>query len=115
MSDTLRFVLIISSVFTTMYVLRKLGKSQMSMEDTLFWFLGSFSLIIISIFPNIVDFFSNIVGVDSSINFLFLVVCFFLLIKNFLLSLKIRKVENKLSEFVQVYALKDEVDNIRNI
>lgn len=105
MSFTLRIILIIASILTTTYVLRKIRKSQMQIEDTLFWLGGSILLVVISVFPKLVTWGANATGVASEVNFVFLSIIFVLLIKLFSLSIKVSQVENKLKTLIQEFSL----------
>ena len=50
MSLTLRIALIIVCVVACLYVLRRIRRAQMEIEDAIYWILVSFALVIISIF-----------------------------------------------------------------
>ena len=81
MSPVLKIILIIVCTMTCYYTLRKIRKSQMQIEDSLFWILISIVLVIISIFPQIADFMSKLLGIGATVNFVFLAMIFILLIK----------------------------------
>ena len=98
-------ILIIASILTSAYVLRKLRKSQLSIQNSIFWFIGSVVLIVISIFPHLVINLSELLGFMSPINLIFIIIIFLLLLKIFLMSLQISKIEHKLEELVQEYAI----------
>ena len=100
-------MLVLASVISTFFVLQKLRKSKINIGEAIFWFLGSFMLIIIAIFPNTVLFISNVLNFDSPINLVFLIIIFLLLLKVFLLSLKMCEIQNKLRLLVQDYAIKE--------
>ena len=114
MAVNLRFVLIVFSVLTAFFVLRKIRKAQMQISDSLFWIIFIGILVILSIFPQIANYACKWVGVMAPVNFVFLAIIFLLLIKCFLLSLKLSVLENKFQNFVQEYAIQrnfDEKDN----
>jgi len=58
-----------------------------------------------SLFPNVVEWGALITGVQSTVNFVFLVIIFVLLLKLFRLSIRLSQVENKLQTFAQTYAI----------
>lgn len=105
MSVALQVILIFASVITTVYVMRKIRKAQLQLEDSLFWIIMPIVLIIIGIFPEIALWAAEILGFQASINFIFLLIIFILLMKSFLLSIKISQLDNKLKKLVQEYAL----------
>lgn len=105
MSLMLRIILILVSVLTAFWILRKIRKSQVKIEDAVFWLLFSLGLIVMSAFPQLVNWAAELIGVVSPVNFVFLVIIFVLLVKLFLLSIKISQQEHKLQTFVQIYAI----------
>ncbi|MCX4269339.1 MAG: DUF2304 domain-containing protein [Lachnospiraceae bacterium] len=107
MSVILRIVLIIACFITCYYTLHKIRKSQMQIEDSIFWIFFSFILIIISIFPGIAYFISKLLGIGAPVNFVFLSIIFILLFKMFSMSIKISQLEYKIKNLVQQMALQN--------
>ena len=107
MSIALRIILIIASILLAWYILRKIRKSQMIIEDSIFWVLISFALIIISLFPNIAYELSNLIGIGSPVNFVYLVIIFILLVKVFFMSIRISQLEHKIKIVVQNIAIQN--------
>jgi hypothetical protein len=107
MSWVLRAILILASVLTCFWILRKIRKSQVRIEDSVFWLLFSLGLIVLSLFPQLADWAAGLIGMISPVNFVFLSIIFVLLLKLFLLSIKISQQEYKLQRFVQSYAIKE--------
>lgn len=107
MTVVLRGVLIIACMITCYYTLHKIRKSQMQIEDSIFWILFSISLVFISIFPNITYFISNLLGIGAPVNFVFLSMIFILLFKVFSMSIRISQLEYKIRNLVQQIAIKN--------
>lgn len=107
MTIVLRIALIIVSILTCCYVLRRIKKAQMLIEDSIFWIGISFVLVLISIFPQIADMMSSILGVGATVNFVFLAIIFILLLKVFLMSIRISQLEDRLRTLVQKISIKD--------
>lgn len=105
MSISLRVILIIASVVTAICIFVKIRKSQVRIEDAVYWIITSILLVVISIVPGIAEFFSNLIGIMSPANFIFLCIIFILLIKVFSLSIRSSQLDNKLSSLVQRFAL----------
>ena len=105
MTLVLRLVLILASVLNCAWILSKIRKSQMKIEDSVFWILFSFLLVAMGFFPQIVEWGARLSGVQSPVNFVFLSIIFILILKMFRISMKISHVENKLQTFVQTYAI----------
>ena len=116
MSLALRIVLIVFSVLNCVWVLTHIRKSRFKIDDSIFWLLFSFFLIIISLFPSLMKMAATWIGVQSSVNFLFLVIIFLLQFKLFLTSVHVSQLEDKLKSFVQRYAIdqKDRTDADQN-
>ena len=110
---SLRIVLLIVSVLTALFVLRKIRKAQFSIDYALYWVFFCGLLLILSVFPGISFFFSNLIGFESPSNFIFVVFIFLLLIKMFLMSVKIAGMQAKLNNLVQKYALDMQKDRIK--
>ena len=104
----LRVLLIVGSLWMMYYVLRRIRKSKMRTEDSIFWLFFSFILVVIGIFPDIASFFSKILGVQSPANLVFSATIFLLLIKLFLLDRKVSMLQHKLMHFIQKYAIDEE-------
>jgi len=105
MNILLRIILSVVSVIVLFFVLKKIRKSQVHIENTIFWILFMFGLVIISIFPGIAVFFSNLIGIESPANFIFLCIIFLLLLKLFNLSLQLSKLQYQIQQLSQIIAL----------
>lgn len=117
MSWQLRIILVIVCILVCAFTLRKIKKAQMQIEDSLFWIVISFALVILSIFPEIIEIFSKILGIESTVNCVFLIMIFLLFIKAFMMSIKISQLEEKLKNLVQRLAIQrnDDEKNTKNI
>lgn len=107
MSIGLRALLLIASIFTFLYIVRKLRKSQLQVMDTVFWIVLATILIVLSIFPQIAYWIANILGIQSPVNFIFLLIIFMLMIRNFLLTIKVSQLEDKLKTLVEELAIRE--------
>lgn len=107
MSIALRLLLLIASIFTFLYIVRKLRKSQLQVMDTVFWIVLATILIVLSIFPQIAYWIANILEIQSPVNFIFLLIIFMLMIRNFLLTIKVSQLEDKLKTLVEELAIRE--------
>ncbi len=105
MSLAIRILLIIISVGTLAFVISRVRKSRIRIEDSIFWVCLSVLLIIISIFPQIVFFFTDLLGIQSPINLVFLFFIFVLLIQCFTMSVRISQSDTKIKELTQQLAI----------
>ena len=80
MSVALRILLIVVSVMNTLNILRRIRKSKLQIEYSIFWLLFSMVLIVISVFPQIVIKLAQLIGFQSPANMVFLFVIFILML-----------------------------------
>lgn len=104
MSLTLRCLLFLVSVLSCTYALRRISRSQMQIDDALFWIVLSVFLVVISLFPGIATFFSGLVGIESPANAVFLGIIFLLLIKLFTVSIQVSQLQQKVRVLSQELA-----------
>ena len=106
-------VLTVVSILTCSFILRSIRKSQVQINDALFWIFFSIVLLVFSILPKLAEKIANALGIVSAVNFIFLFIIFLLLINQFQLTLKLSKLDTKFKNLVQIIALrnKDEDTN----
>ncbi len=110
MSFALRILLFVFSVGSFAYIIRKIKKAQIQIEDSLFWILFWGMIVGLSIFPQVVYCFTGALKVDSPVNFVYLVFIFILLIRVFSMSIKISQMENKIKNLTQEIAIREKED-----
>ncbi|MDG3131779.1 DUF2304 domain-containing protein [Streptococcus suis] len=107
MSLLFQAVLILVSLFTCAFILRAIRKSQVQIDDSLFWIFFSLILLVFSIFPIFAETIAKILGIASAVNFIFLFIIFLLLINQFYLTIRISKLDTKLKSLIQKIAIKE--------
>ena len=107
MSLALRILLLFGAVWMAGYILRKIRKAQMQIDDALFWILTAFVFVVLGVFPGIAVWAAGVIGVQSPANLVFLVVISLLFFKLFALTRKVSVLEHKLRYFAQTYAIHD--------
>lgn len=105
MNVTLRIILIVMSVATSFWILHQIRKAHLRIEDSVFWFFFSALLVIMGVFPQIMDYGAALAGVLSPVNFVFLVIIFVLIARMFRMSIHISQLESMVQSLVQRYAL----------
>ncbi len=105
MSVALRIVLIIVSLVVVLFVLRKIRKAQLNIDDSIYWILFSAFLLLLSLFPQIAIYAAKLLGIDSPANFVFLVMVFTVLMKLFYVSIDLSVQKHRLNHLVQNLAL----------
>ena len=110
MTNIFRIILLVVSLFTMIFMLKRIRQSKIQIEDSLFWILFAVMVVILGAFPVIADFMAGVIGIYSTVNFIFLFFIFILLIKEFSMTIKISQLENKIKELTQEIALGKETE-----
>lgn len=105
MSDTLRIVLIVISVLVFIYTIKKIRKSQLNIDDSVYWIGFSLILLVMSIFPIIPTFFSELLGIASPVNFVYLLVIALIMLKLFKLAIELSITKRRLNHLIQRIAI----------
>lgn len=111
MSLSLKIVLIIISILTCFYIARKLRKSQMNINDTVFWIFFALVLVLLSVFPGIASWGSRLLGFQAPVNFVFVVVIFLLILRMFTMSIKISVLEDKLKNLTEEIGIRENMSD----
>ena len=111
MSTAMRVLLIAGSLLTAFYVLRRVRKSRMRTEDTVFWLFFSLILVLMGLLPNLVMTLAGTIGVMSAANLVFLIVIFLLIIKLFLMDQRISFLQRQVTDTAQKAAIRETKEN----
>lgn len=107
MTITLRIVLIICSILAFILCVRKIKKSELKIENSVIWLLGSILLILMSIFSDAVTWVSKLLGFEAPVNFVWMAAIGFLLIEIFLDNIRISNLNEKVKNLNHYIALKE--------
>ena len=88
MTTIFRVILVVVSVFTMAFMMRKIRQAKIQIEAALFWVIIALVLVVFSICPPVADACAKLLGIYSTANFLFLFMIFILMIKVFTLTLQ---------------------------
>lgn len=110
MSLVLRIALILVSFFVLVFVLKKIRRTQLYIDDAIYWIVFSVLLLMISIFPQIAIWAAELLGIQSPANFVFLFMIFVVLIKLFNLAIDLSVQKHRLNRLVQKLALMEKED-----
>lgn len=105
MSVALRILLIVFSLATMVFCVRRIRASSMLIDDAMFWFLLTGTITLLALFPQIGVGLSAMLGVESPANLVFLVMIFLLMVKVFSQSLRLARLQTKLERLSQEIAL----------
>lgn len=106
MSSTLRFLLLFGAIFTAAWILHKIKKLKVKMEDAIFWIVFAGVLCVMGVFPELTYWLTGVMGILSPANLIFLVVIFLLIEKVFTLSIIVSQLEEKVSTLSAEVALR---------
>lgn len=114
MTPVFRIILIVVSILSTWYILKKIRQSKLQIEYAIFWIIFSGVLVIISLFPWLVSLFTRLLGMQLPVNFVFMVFIFILLVKLFMMTIELSALENKVKDLTQELALaeKERLDEL---
>ena len=116
MSPIFRVLLIVVSLLTTFYILKKIRQSKLQIENAIFWILFAGVLIVFSLFPWLVSMFTRLIGMQLPVNFIFMFFIFVLLVNMFLMTIELSALENKVKDLTQELALeeKERADELKS-
>lgn len=105
MSIYLRIILVVISMLSMLNILKRVRKSKLQIEYSIFWIVFSILLILVAIFPQPMFTLAQILGIQSPANMVFLFMIFILLIKLFNMTIEVSQLQYKQQELVQKIAL----------
>ena len=105
MQPIFRVILVIVSLLTMSFMMRKIRQAKVQIEAAMFWVIVSLILVVFSLFPGVADACARLLGIYSTPNFLFLFMIFLLMVKVFSMTLQVSQMESKQKELVQKIAL----------
>lgn len=108
-------ILFITSVIVLLFVLYNVVKNKMNIHYSLIWILWAISMIIISLFPNIVYWITGLLGIQLASNTIFLIFIFLLYCLSFYIFLMISKHNDELVKLnYEIASLKKEIEELKN-
>lgn len=114
-SVQLQVLLIIGCLFTYWYIICKIKKANVRIDDIIVWIIGLFILLIFSIFPNIPALLTKLIGVEAAVNTIFFMVIFFLFMMVFLLTVKVSQLQEKIKDLTHQLALASKRNDQNNV
>ena len=105
MQPIFRVILVIVSLLTMSFMMRKIRQAKVQIEAAMFWVIVALILVVFSLFPGVADACARLLGIYSTPNFLLLFMIFLLMVKVFGMTLQVSQMESKQKELVQKIAL----------
>ena len=100
-----RSILVIVSLLTMSFTLRKVRQAKVQIEAAMFWVIVSLILVVFSLCPAVADACARLLGIYSTPNFLFLFMIFLLMARMFAMTIQVSQLESKQKDLVQKIAL----------
>lgn len=118
MSIVLRVALLIAAGFSVIWIIHRIRKSKVRLEDTLFWIGTAAILAVLGIFPQISYWMAAALGIQSPANFIFLVMICLLFEKLLTLSIIHSQMEDKYVTMAAEMALRcknleDQIEDLK--
>ncbi len=107
MSTNLRVLLLFAALLTAGWILYKIRKLKVKMEDAIYWVVFAGILCVMGLCPEVTYWLSGWIGIMSPANFIFLVIIFLLLEKIFTLSILVSQLEEKVTVLSAEVALRN--------
>ncbi len=114
MSATLRTILLIAAVLTAYWILMRIRKLKVKMEDAIFWVIFALILCLLGLFPELTYRLTALLGVQSPANLVFLVVIALLMEKVFTLSIIVSQLEDKITVLSAEVAIRSQAAKKEN-
>lgn len=114
MSAILRAILLLAAVAFAGYILLKIRKCKVKMEDAIFWVCLAVVLLIMGIFPKVTYWLTGLFHMQSPANLIFLIIIFLLLEKVLTLSIITSQLEDKVTVLSAEVALRSRDERVRN-
>lgn len=114
MDERLQVIMISCSLMFLLYIIFMIRSKRIELKYSLIWMLTALSLILLSIFPFILELFSGILNIIEPVNTLFLVVVFLIILIAFSLTIAISRSSLRIKAIAQELGiLKLEMENFK--
>lgn len=106
MSMVLRSVLLVAAMFSCGWIIHRIRKAQVRLEDTLFWIMAAVILAILGLFPEVSYWMARMLGIQSPANFIFFIMICLLFEKLLTMSILHSQIEEKYISIAAEMALR---------
>lgn len=105
---------IIIALICMLYIITEVRKNKFSIKESFWWFIASIGMLVLSIFPGIINWLAKIFGVEYPPSLLFVFCIIFLTFINFRNSKKIAEHQEKIIELAQQMSILKEKAELKN-
>ncbi|MGG5460724.1 DUF2304 domain-containing protein [Clostridium sp. B9] len=111
MDRVLQSIILSVCIVFTVYIIKMINKEKLELKYALTWLFTSFGLIIVGIFPKLLNGIATVLHILSPVNALFLIIIFFLLVIIFTLTVALSKSKKQIIAISQeVGILKEKIE-----
>lgn len=97
----LQIILIVASLLTFIFIILRIKKHQLNIDDSIIWIVWSLILLILSIFPGLPTYLSKLFGFESTSNFILTGFVFLIYIMVFYQNIRISELKEKNKKLIQ--------------
>ena len=101
MIRSIQILLFSGSLISLIYTVMRIRKSDVRIMDMFSWIVLSITLVLMSIFPQVIMRLALLFGFEASVNFIFLVIIFYLLFRCFSLSIQLSHEKEKMRSAIE--------------
>ncbi len=106
MSIELRVVLLFAATFSIGWIITRIRKAKVRLEDTFFWMVMSVVLLVLGLFPKVSYWLSSILGIISPANLVFFIMICLLFEKLLTMSIMHSQMQDKYMTMAAEMALR---------
>ena len=115
MNTALRIALVIGVLIYMTFITVMLKKKALNLRYSLLWIFSAFAMLILAIFPKLVDWIAYLLGIQNAVNAIFLIFVFFILLILISLTSIVSTQHRKITKLIQHLALLEKkIDDITN-
>ena len=100
-----RLFLIAGSLATLVYFIRKIRKSKLRINHSIFWMVFGLLLLYLAVVPESLFWVSYLLGFQSPVNLLYVLVIFSLVVKLFTTTMRLSKLSEQVESLAQELAI----------
>lgn len=97
MSDIVKVIILIGAFVSVIYILLRIQKLKIKMEDTIFWIFFAIIIAVLGTIPQVAYWASTALGIQSPANLVFLIIIGLLVEKLFSVSMTVSMLEEKIT------------------
>ncbi|MDD2393902.1 MAG: DUF2304 domain-containing protein [Eubacteriales bacterium] len=113
MERVLQVILLIGTTLFSVYIINMVRTKRIELKYTLVWLLTCLAFFVLALFPKLIDSIAALLSVKDSVNALFLVIIFFMLMILFSLTASASIQSNSIKELVQeIGILRNRIDEL---